>query len=258
MTKIAAGGKQGNASYVSSAPEALKRFHAHTRSGKEILGRLLSQPQMRNAWDLVTSNIDAQHKQQLGIHSPRNPYRRLWGEICTMIRSRAPEKKFEDVDDDLAKIEGHVTKLRDAIIDPEKTDARFDYRPLYLYFPTAVMKLNMQDIPLPDDAWEKANPMERDEIAPRFLRAWPTLSELLDELLSAIKRERKVERERKRYKRTRDMGRRFFVVNLVQYIERTFQMARDKGSIPVVAAIASAVFNQNVASNFVRAALRGK
>ncbi len=282
MESTTAHRQQREGTYLSTAPAALIRHHGQSSNGKEILGRLLTQTRntkMERAWTIVSSHINAQDQKRSHIASPNNPYRRLWSEIgMLLIKSRRPQKALLDLDRDLHEIEKLATALRDKIIDPDrtgqpwprtaepKTGARFDYPLLYEYFPAEVMKLNMQNIPLPDDAWEQANDMGRADIAHRLLCTWPTLSEVLDELLAKIKQERTKENERKRpVKRDRKTGgdasnrrERYFVVELAQYLERAFQMNRKTESIPVTAAIAAAVFNQKVLNDFVRHALRGR
>lgn len=271
--------QQGENAYLKTAPETLIRFYNPTMNGAKIMERLLTKRQMAEAWEILSSHINANeeraHRDSYGL----NPYHLLWGEIgTTLLNSRRAEKTKEEIDFDLKKIEQYATDLRNAIIDPDRTDrrwsrtaapktgARFDYLYLYNYFPAEVMKLNMQCIPLQDDAWEKADVMERWSIADRLLRIWPHLSEVLDELIAKVRQERKKEKERVRPV-TRDRKtsggasnkkERYFVVQIAHYLERTFQLDRKTESIPVTAAIAAAVFNQKVLHDFVGKALKPK
>ena len=294
MEKIAISRQQSESAYLNSAPEALILHHRVTGVGKEILGRLLTQPKMDKAWPIISSHVKVQiytpTGQPYGKDNPNEAHHLFWSQIVSIIfKSRAPEKSSVDLDDDLEKIEQSAKDLRNLIIDPDrtaqpwprtaepKTGARFDYPYLYDYFAAEVMELNMQEIPRPDDAWEQANPMERDQIAFHLLRVWPHLSEVLDELIEKIGRERKKEKERelpvKRVRKIKDNGsneekrkkeeerkrqERFFVVMLAKYLERELKMDRKTESIPVTAAIAAAVFDQKVLRSFVFSALRGK
>lgn len=280
MKKIAVEKQQSASAYLHTAPEALILHHRVIGPGKEILGRLLTNRRMEKPWAIISSHVKVQIYSPTGQpyrkDSPNDPHRRFWSQIVSIIsKSREPEKSLADLDDDLEKIEHFAKGLRNLIIDPARTDrprsraaapktgARFDYLPLYEYFPAAVMKLNMQDIPLPDDAWEQADNMRRGYIARNLMSSWPSLSGVLDELIESIRQERKNEKERarpvKRDRKTKggesNRSRRFFVVCLTQYLERDLRLTRDD-AIAVTEAIASSIYKMRGAKTFVADAMR--
>lgn len=234
---------------------------------------------MNDTWTTLSPYVDRKGWQpSQGYYS--NPYIQLWSEICTLLlKARRRTKTKAEIDDDLNKIEECAKTLRDAIVDPDrtnfrwprgaaaKTGARFDYLSLYEYFPAEVMKINMQAIPLPDEAWEavRGDGMARANIAGRLLPIWPSLSEVLDELLAKIQRERDAERanipvvQRRRKKKSGDdlTPQRFFVIGVVSHLEQRLGVERKK-SEAIAAAIATATLGEDIPTDFVSKAMRKK
>ncbi len=259
---------------LDSTPASLRYLYRITGVGKEILQRLLTSPAMGLVWMTIARHINAGSAQRFSLKSPNDPYRQLWGEICVLLlRSRRPEKTWKAIDDDLKKIEQLARDLRKEVISsdredegkppelrrrrdaPPKTGQRFDHRSLEEYCPAIVKTINNQGVRLDGEV------MRRGEVV-----QWPRLSEVLDGLLEYVQRERESERSRspavKRDKKSKagesNRRARVFVTELAQYVERTFGLDRNTESIPVTAALASAVLKQKILRDFVRKALRGK
>lgn len=266
-------------SFLNAAPSPLIRHYGRITNGRERLERLLTLPQMNDVWVTLSPYVARRGwKPSDGYYG--DPYIQLWSEICHLLLNARKKKKTQaELDDDLEKIEEYAKKLRHAIVDPDrtnvhwsrdaaaKTGARFDYVPLYEYFPAEVMKINMQAIPLPDDAWAAAqgDGPGRAHIAGCLLPIWPTLSEVLDELLARIQRERDAERattpvvQRRRKNKSGDdlTPQRFFVIGVVSHLEQRLGVERKK-SAAIAAAIATATLGEDIPTDFVSKAMRRK
>lgn len=263
--------------FLDSAPASLRYLYSITGVGKDKLHRLLTDRAMAKAWTILAGQAGSTFRnQRFSVRSPNEPYRRLWANIVQLLLSK-PERKPSEIAAELNDIMKNAKALRQAIVDPDrdrhprprslpsKTGARFDYRPLYEYFPQQVMRINMQGASLRDDAWAKADDLERSSIAYRLLLAWPTFSEVLDELIAHIERERaressrrrSVKRERKARSGDSTTKDRSLVVGLTEYLEQDFGMTRDD-AIAVTGPMATAVLGKNILKDFIRKALRGK
>lgn len=276
VKRRAAKKESGRDGFLSTAPAALIRHHGRISNGQQLLGRLLTSPGMNSAWGLLSKYVEGKDWPSSYY---ANPYMQLWSAIIRIRQaSRAPRKTQKQIDDELKEIQGYAQKLRDAIVDPDregrrprnlppKTGARFDYPRVHEYFPDDVMKINMRAISLQDDAWEKAagNGPVRAAIADRLLTIWPQLSEVLDQLIDNIRRERGREKAavsyvlRRRKKKSGDdlTPERFFVIGVVTDLKQRFGVERQT-AIAIAASIAAAISGEHITTEFVTKAMRGR
>lgn len=259
--------------FLASSPASLQYLYGITsgRARKEILGRLLTSGEMDGAWKTLMTKGAVGAAQGFSHRSANDAYRRLWSEICfLLIRGRRRDKTWQAIDDDLKNILDLATKLRSRVIEidrenegkpPErrrrrdlapKTGERFDVS-LKRYCPETVRRIN-----------DGLVVVDRGQVRRRWdVVEWPRLSEVLDGLIEQVAVQRNMEMSRKRLiKRVHDKSgekrrqQRYFVIGLARYVENAFGLSRDTESIPITAAIATAVFNEKILRDFVRKALR--
>lgn len=260
--------------FLDSAPASLRYlYRISAKDIRDILRRLLTPRAMADVWKTLAKHTDSDIAQRVSYKTSRDPYWRLWREIAQqLLRSRRLEKTWKAIDDDLGRIAKLAGDLRKEIVssdrededkpperrrrreDPPKTGERFDHRSLEEYCPEIIKQINNQRVILDGSDERRGGIVE-----------WPMLSEVLDELIRHVERERESERSRDRSvkhdKKTKagesNRRQRVFVVGLAQYLERVFGLDRRTESIPVTAAIAAAVFKEKILRDFVRKALRG-
>lgn len=230
----------GTVQYLSSAPKALIAHYEQRQSfpGREILGRLLTEQQMRRSWT------------ELGRHiASSTQWKKLWREIVWARYSARVDSQLHPPNEkartkqkkQLRTIAKNANKLADALV-----DGPLDVR-AYDLFPHDVMRI------LGVTNWPELTSLQRADAAWELLREWPTAPELLRELAALAKRLADEVMTRGPVMRTtRDREVRYFASVLCTYLKDTYDVLL----CSTVANIASVVFGRPITKKLVENAAK--
>ena len=224
---------QSGSKYLKSAPKPLVTRHESRQNfpGRDILGRLLTDPRMSRSWTVLRSRV-----------TKPSQWERLWKEITLILRRAREEPKTRRKEQTpLLKIAKQADALAHSI-----EGGSLDL-PAYQLFPDEVMSI------LGVSNWASLDDFERATIAQDLLWEWPTAPELLTELAAYARHlaTEKTTEKRVVERATRDRESLYFVRDLGAF----FNSEYDTPLYGTIARIASVVLGRKVTKKFVEKAL---
>jgi hypothetical protein len=223
---------QGSTAYVQSAPRTLIAFHRRsTGSGRDLLGRLLSDDCMQRPWRVLERRIKNEHD-----------FIRLWSDIrSAVLRSRRPLPGRSAVRDAYLEIAEHTRRLAETI-----KSGPLDVLAFELFSLEDIRLLGISD-------WPEEDALQRNERAHTLLSHWPSSVDLLcglayqaeKQAVNAMQSARPVERK------TRDSQ----AIFLARVIATNFRRRFGQPLYGTVAGIVQVIIRKPVTKAFVQRAV---
>ncbi len=269
-------------SYLKTAPDLLKKLHRRLQGSgyKPLLGALLRDPRMKNAWREIEKRLSELSIRQRG--SRQEELSRPWKELAyeklgrTILvaksRSARPLEPRSRIRERFNLIALDAMALAEAIgdsplITPSEVEAirkrsrrklsqaiPYAQKPLdllaYEFFPENIAALTFRKT-----GWSKLDSETKSDIATRILFHWPSMTDLLTELArrAALEAGKLAATPRIVDRKKNHLRRNLFI----RHLYKDFFRPVLNGSMPgTLARIASVVLGEEISQELVKAALR--
>ncbi len=215
--------------FLKSAPRDLVYLHSNIHKGKNILGRLLTDPQMERSWLLI-------EKRYFGAP---DFYKNLWSEIhYIFLKSHTPEPPRAKVRQRFLRIARNAKELAEAINDGPLDRVTYEFFPgdvaQFAFLNGNIAKANQRRgarrnidkaILAAKRNWSEFGPEERDTIAHWAIESWPSMTDLLSEVARCAEMVAEAARTNKRIveRDTQDRQVNYFVRHLAKYFRKHLQ-----------------------------------
>jgi hypothetical protein len=225
--------------YLENAPAVLVELYGHPNPfrQKAILGRLLTEPEMKSTWKRIEESVPAAWD-----------YLGLWREIVySLHKSRKPVVSRPKKRTYFVHIAQNAEQLSNSL-----ADGPLDLL-TYEFFPHDMAQVAFNVTNWLDLSADKKNQIARLAVQTAL---WPSLTDLLAELIkraNILAVEAGAER-RRAVNNTQDRGANHFIQSLDRYLRPTLH----EKTRAVLAGIASVVFEQPIDVEFVKRVLRHK